>query len=102
MEAVGHRTRRCTDLFLVKNYLTALSGQIFCNFIGRALEDALDQRGAELIALRKAAVQQAAAAPGAAADAPLQSALGRWGNRGDGSRCPFASLQRGVHSPQFQ
>lgn len=53
----------------------------------RALEDALDQRSAELIALRKAAVQQAAAAPsGAASAAPLQSALGRWGVAGDGSR----------------
>lgn len=54
---------------------------------GRGLEDALDQRSAELIALRKAAVQQAAAAPaGSAAAAPLQSALGRWGEGSSGLR----------------
>lgn len=43
----------------------------------RRLEDELDQRSAELIALRKAAVEEQAAAPGKSA--PLQSALGRWG-----------------------
>jgi hypothetical protein len=44
----------------------------------RRLQDELDQRSAELIALRKAAVEEQAAAPGLLS-APLQSALGRWG-----------------------
>lgn len=43
----------------------------------KRLQDELDQRSAELIALRKAAVEEQAAAPGKSA--PLQSALGRWG-----------------------
>lgn len=42
----------------------------------RRLEDALDSRTAELIALRKAAVEHAAASP--IKSAPLQSALGAW------------------------
>ena len=42
----------------------------------RRLEDALDSRTAELIALRKAAVEHTAASP--IKSAPLQSALGAW------------------------
>ncbi|CAL8468827.1 g8368 [Coccomyxa elongata] len=42
----------------------------------KRLEDALDSRTAELIALRKAAVEHAAASP--IKSAPLQSALGAW------------------------
>ena len=45
--------------------------------LNRQLEDALDQRTAELIALRKAAVEHAAASP--IKSAPLQEALGSWG-----------------------
>ena len=50
----------------------------------RKLEDALDQKMAELISLRKAAVEHAAGSP--VKSAPLQSALGAWGNAGPG-RC---------------
>ena len=46
----------------------------------RKLEDALDQKMAELISLRKAAVEHAAGSP--VKSAPLQSALGAWGNAG--------------------
>ena len=47
-----------------------------CGRLIRRLEDALDARTAELIALRKAAVEHAAASP--IKSAPLQSALGPW------------------------
>lgn len=43
---------------------------------GRQLEDALDQRTAELFALQKAAVEHAAVSP--IKSLPLQSALGQW------------------------
>jgi hypothetical protein len=42
----------------------------------RQLEDALDQRTAELFALQKAAVEHAAVSP--IKSLPLQSALGQW------------------------
>ena len=53
---------------------------------GRKLEDALDQKMAELISLRKAAVEHAAGSP--VKSAPLQSALGAWGDGGPGRWVP--------------
>ncbi len=44
----------------------------------RSLEDALDQKTAELIDLRKAALEHAVASP--IKSIPLQAALGQWGN----------------------
>ena len=45
----------------------------------RQLEDALDQRNAELIDLRKAALEHAVASP-IKPSSHLQSALGAWGH----------------------
>ena len=47
--------------------------------IHRQLEDALDHKNAELIDLRKAALEHAVASP-IKPSSHLQSALGAWGN----------------------
>lgn len=51
----------------------------YCAAARRQLEDMLDQRTAELIALRKAAVEHSIASP--SKFATMQSALGPWGQR---------------------
>ena len=61
----------------------------------RRLEDALDARTAELIALRKAAVEHTAASP--IKSAPLQSALGAWASGPSPLGCvphPFLHFMR--------
>ncbi len=58
-------------MFFLHGWLRQVGGCLI-----RRLEDALDSRTAELIALRKAAVEHAAASP--IKSAPLQSALGAW------------------------
>lgn len=50
-----------------------------CVWVCRQLEDALDHKNAELIDLRKAALEHAVASP-IKPSSHLQSALGAWGN----------------------
>lgn len=59
----------------------------------RQLEDALDHKNAELIDLRKAALEHAVASP-IKPSSHLQSALGAWGNAVD----PLARHQEGASS----
>ena len=59
----------------------------------RQLEDALDHKNAELIDLRKAALEHAVASP-IKPSSHLQSALGAWGNAVD----PLARQQEGASS----
>jgi hypothetical protein len=61
--------------------------------VPRKLEDALDARTAELIALRKAAVEHSVTSP--VKSEPLQTALGDWGSeaRGTPSLSPAATNQ---------
>ncbi|KAK9829931.1 hypothetical protein WJX72_008705 [[Myrmecia] bisecta] len=68
----GRLNERDEQILTLQEELEAYDGH------QKALEDALDQKTAELIALRKAAVEQMAASP--IKSIPLQSALGAWGN----------------------
>lgn len=61
----------------------------------RQLEDALDHKNAELIDLRKAALEHAVASP-IKPSSHLQSALGAWGNAVD----PLARQQEGATSSE--
>ena len=60
------------------------------------MEDALDSRTAELIALRKAAVEHTAASP--IKSAPLQSALGAWASGPSPLGCAFIQVNACISS----
>lgn len=67
----------------------------------RRLEDALDAKTAELIALRRAAMQSAAGSPGGAGNEQLLSALGAWGGAGGAGGAGAAGEQAGDLAERF-
>eukprot|EP00955_Chlamydomonas_euryale_P010234 109601-Chlamydomonas_euryale.AAC.1 len=73
--------KKCTNVCMLGSVLAQEELEAYDKY-QRQLEDALDGKTAELIALRRAALQHAASSP--VKSAPLQSALGEWGAGGDG------------------
>ena len=86
---VQHKVRMSRRKCLLLQHMPAYS--ILCSehFMARQVEDALDQRTAELIALQKAAVEHAAASP--LKSMPLQSALGAWASAAQGVNAAIAA-----------
>ena len=84
-----HKVRLSRQKCLLLQHMQACS--ILCSehFMARQVEDALDQRTAELIALQKAAVEHAAASP--LKSMPLQSALGAWASAAQGANAAVAA-----------
>ena len=88
---------RVSYSLLPRNLATVCkAGHVVC----RQLEDALDQRNAELIDLRKAALEHAVASP-IKPSSHLQSALGAWGHAVPSPlRSDVIATARGTYQPR--